>query len=116
VSKVQGHEIDWYVCTADESDVEAAAKMTPPKTIAIGDEFWRVPVSIGPVYADSNHLSGCHLSGDHRTWAQMTAAPRLEAAIRGLLQLVESPSRTDHPALVEARAALDSAQPNPSWK
>ncbi len=23
MSKVQEHEIDWYVCTADESDVEA---------------------------------------------------------------------------------------------
>ncbi len=49
-------EIDWYICCADASDVARSPEL------ALGDELWRVPLSIGPISADHNHWAGEHLS------------------------------------------------------
>lgn len=72
--------IDWYVCVADHKDV-AHARAKPLSTdpdyrdlkrkgkhkeprnpnLKVGDEFWRVPLSIGPLGVDHNHWAGYHI-------------------------------------------------------
>lgn len=73
--------VDWFVCRADAGDVEwarAKPKPTDPDykelkrqgkhlnprnpALKIGDELWRVPLSIGPASIDRDHWSGYHLT------------------------------------------------------
>ena len=109
------HEIDWYVCRASSADVAAFAESGGTQ-VQVGDEFWRVPRRIGPVVPDSNHWAGSHLSGDHKTWAQMSAAPLLEAALRSIVQSHRAGQTPSPDVLRIAESALDAARPDPSWK
>jgi hypothetical protein len=106
-------EIDWYICTADASDVKHAEKNG--KEMAIGDELWRVPVSIGPMTADHNHWAGWHLNADEDDARLIAAAPDLLDALTGIGVLPEGycfcrpnqrdATRPDHDHTGECRAA-----------
>jgi hypothetical protein len=60
-------EIEWYICQADEGDVQHAKtrKLKRGETrrdLKVGDELWRVPTRIGPISSEHNHWSGTSLA------------------------------------------------------
>jgi hypothetical protein len=62
-------EIEWYICRADERDVQHAKtrklkRGEARKDVQVGDELWRVPKSIGPIFPDHDHWSGSSLTCD----------------------------------------------------
>lgn len=65
-------EVEWFICRADAGDVKfwttEAKKSERVPDMKVGDELWRVALSIGPVSVDHNHWAGDHLTG---TPAQM---------------------------------------------
>lgn len=77
-------EINWYICTADAKDV-AHAKSNG-RTLSVGDEFWRVPYSIGPLSTDHNHWAGDHLAVDEANARLIAAAPDMLEALKLVIE------------------------------
>ncbi|MDB4378652.1 hypothetical protein N9Z41_02660 [bacterium] len=60
-------EIEWYICQADEGDVQHAKtrklkRGESRKDVQVGDELWRVATRIGPISPEHNHWSGTSLA------------------------------------------------------
>ena len=68
--------IDWFICRMDQNDVNRA-KSEGNKTAKVGDELWRVPLTIGPITIDHNHWAGWCLEGEPRDWRLAASAPVL---------------------------------------
>lgn len=72
--------IDWYVCRADRHDVDAGVADT------VGEELWRVPLSIGPLYPDENHWAKNHIDCDKEDAYLVAAAPKMLAVLREVME------------------------------
>jgi hypothetical protein len=62
-------EIEWYICRADVKDVQHAKtrklrRGEGRRDVQVGDELWRVPKSIGPIFPNHDHWSGSSLTCD----------------------------------------------------
>jgi hypothetical protein len=55
--------IKWYVATVDAADL-AAPREPGEKPLKLGQELWRVPLSIGPFRPDHNHWASWHFDHD----------------------------------------------------
>jgi len=86
-------EIDWYICTANQFDVDYALKATKT-VIQVGDELWRVPRSIGPVTIDHDHWAGWHL----RVEPSVAEAIALLPTLAQLVKEMHSPTASFGPA------------------
>lgn len=83
MTDVKPWPIEWYVCTADSSDV--AYSKTQGKIINVGDELWRVPYCIGPIGVDNNHWAGDHIDADDEVIHLAASAPVLLHAVKQAL-------------------------------
>jgi hypothetical protein len=74
--------IDWYICRADRDDV--AANKASAKPLKVGDEFWRVPRSIGPISVEHNHWAGYHLDISVEDALKIAAVPEMVELLQWL--------------------------------
>lgn len=100
-------EIEWYVCRADSIDVEAMAAEH------VGQEFWRVPISIGPLFVDSNHWAGDHIRCSKEEAYLVAASPKMLGALNAVSTEARVTSNGDRliPSHVwdEVQAAIGAA-------
>jgi hypothetical protein len=84
-------EIEWYVCRADQSDVDSIiagnkrAKVKKPVP-NVGDEFWRVAKTIGPLFAENDHWAGWHISGDIQDVVAASLTPDTMALLERIIR------------------------------
>ncbi len=99
-------EIDWYVCTDDDS----------------GKELWRVPKAIGPLAPDHDHWASWHIAGsgegndaDMQEWLLAAAAPKLLEALKFCRSvLVANPvEMSERMAIEKADQAIEDASKRP---
>ena len=83
VSPAAPYDIDWHVCRANGDDVAESKKTGKP--LKLGDELWRIPRRIGPVYPDHNHWTGDCLSGEEEDFFLMAASPVLLHTLKEVL-------------------------------
>jgi hypothetical protein len=102
-------EIDWYICTANASDVKHAEKNG--KEMTIGDELWRVPISIGPVTADHNHWAGWHLNADDDDARLIAAAPELLEALMEARAFILSEYEDEESKALDGEVVSRDARP-----
>ena len=69
-------DIAWHECKADQTDVDALNDGTK-----VGDVFWRLPTSIGPITASHSHWGGILLEVNETDANLIAAAPDLYAAL-----------------------------------
>jgi hypothetical protein len=110
---VKPWEINWCICRADAHDVAAAKEARQEgKKIAVpnvGDEFWRVPLSIGPLSVEHDHWAHWHISGPVEDAVMASYAPVFEAIIKELLESAYIPG----PRRKEITAVLAAARTAP---
>ena len=100
--------IEWYICTADQSDVEYDKKQKKPRGLKVGDELWRKPVSIGPISADHDHWSGWSLSINEEEAYLVSAAPEMLEALKMIV--VDDTWGLEHDVYMKCKAAIAKAE------
>jgi hypothetical protein len=81
-------KIKWFVCRADSDDV-AYAK-TEGRKLKIGDELWRVPLSIGPIEINHSHWAGEHLTCEPEEARMAANAPIMLAICKEFIRRVDA--------------------------
>lgn len=100
--------ISWYICRVDADDVKAA-NLRGETDKKIGDEMWRVPLSIGGLSVSHCHWAGNHIDCTIEDAYLISAAPELLEALEELINQYECEKEV-LPAYYQALAAIAKAR------
>lgn len=103
-------EIDWYICRVDASDLKDPESPMVRRNLKVGDELWRVPKSIGPLWIDHCHWAGYHINCEPADAHLASAATDLrEALLMCIAHIDPTESKAKEEAYIKACRAIAKA-------